>query len=115
MVCHERQLWAAACCLLAALAVLQPPTCDAACSLDIVNALQFTSPSGTYVAAELNFTADPPIPTPWNFSLQAPFQDLTSWHWTIQSEQMDSADGVVSGYWQVSQTAQIPSPLHAQT
>lgn len=97
----RQHLSVAACSVLAILSILAPQGCNAACSLDLVNALQFTSSNGTYVAAELNFTASPPIPTPWNFSLQAPFQDLTSWHWTIQSEAMDSANGVVSGYWQV--------------
>ncbi|KAK9830825.1 hypothetical protein WJX74_009052 [Apatococcus lobatus] len=58
--------------------------------------------------AELNFTSNPAIPTPWNFTLNAPFQDLTSWHWSIESEKADSADGVVSGYWQgLNSTAAI--------
>ena len=87
--------------MLAVLTALAPQHCDAACALDIVNALQFSNANGTYVAAELNFTSNPAIPTPWNFTLNAPFRDLTSWHWSIQSESSDTADGVVSGYWQV--------------
>lgn len=100
-MCHQRHAWAAACAVLAVLTAFAPQHCDAACSLDIVNALQFSNANGTYVAAELNFTSNPAIPTPWNFTLNAPFRDLTSWHWSIQSESADTADGVVSGYWQV--------------
>ncbi|KAK9854816.1 hypothetical protein WJX84_001530 [Apatococcus fuscideae] len=108
MICRQGQCWGAVYAFLAALAALQPKACEAACSLDLVNALQWSSAEGTYVAAELNFTANPPIPTPWNFTLQAPFQDLSSWHWTVQSEMDDSANGVVSGYWQgLNSTAAI--------
>ena len=73
-------------------------SCRAACHVNMVTALQWSVQDSTAVAVELNFTAEPPVPTPWTFSLDGPITKVDSWHWSVDSE--NGFQGTVSGYWQ---------------